>query len=53
MSPFDRIDFKSLIAKETNGRMRVRLMVLSHIKEGINNSQTPRNLHISLRIVND
>ena len=53
MSPFDRIDFKSLIAKETNGRMRVRLMALSHIKEGANNSQTARNLHISRRIVND
>jgi len=53
MSPFDRIDFKSLIAKETNGRIRVRLMALSHIKEGANNSQTARNLHISRRIVND
>lgn len=53
MSPFDRIDFKSLIAKETNGRMRVRLMALSHIKDGANNSQTARNLHISRRIVND
>lgn len=53
MSPFDRIDFKSLIAKETNGRMRVRLMALSHIKEGANNSQTAKNLHISRRIVND
>lgn len=28
MSHFDRIDFKSLIAKETNGRMRVDLMAL-------------------------
>lgn len=53
MSPFDHIDFKSLIAKETNGRMRVRLMALSHIKEGANNAQTARNLHISRRIVND
>ena len=51
MSPFDHIDFKSLIAKETNGR--VRLMALSHIKEGANNAQTARNLHISRRIVND
>ena len=33
--------------------MRVRLMALSHIKAGANNSQTPRNLHISRRIVND
>ncbi len=53
MSPFDHIDFKSLIAKETKGRKRVRLMALSHIKEGANNSQTARNLHISRRIVND
>ena len=53
MTPFDHIDFKSLIAKETNGRMRVRLMALSHIKEGANNSQTARNLHISRRIVNE
>ena len=52
MSPFDHIDFKTLIAKETNGRMRVRLMALSHIKEGANNAQTARNLHISRRIVN-
>jgi transposase len=53
MSPFDSIDFKSLIAKETNGRMRVRLMALSHIKEGANNSQAAKNLHVSRRIVND
>jgi transposase len=53
MSPFERIDFKSLIAEETNGHMRVRLMALSHTKEGANNSQTARNLHIRRRIVND
>ena len=52
MSSFDHIDFKPLIAKETNGRMRVRLMALSHIKEGANNSQVAKNLHISRRIVN-
>ena len=33
--------------------MRVRLMALSHIKEGANDSQTARNLHISRRVVND
>ena len=33
--------------------MRVRLMALSHIKDGANNTQTARNLHISRRIVND
>jgi len=53
MSPFEHIDFKSLIAKETNGRMRVRLMALSQVKEGTNNAQTARNLNISRRIVND
>ena len=53
MTPFDHIDFKHLIAKETNGRMRVRLMALSHIKEGANNAQAARNLHISRRSVND
>ena len=53
MNTLESIDFKSLIAKETNGRMRVRLMALSQIKEGANNSQTARNLHISRRIVND
>jgi transposase len=53
MNTLKSIDFKSLIAKETNGRMRVRLMALSHIKEGANNTQTARNLHISRRIVNE
>jgi transposase len=53
MITLESIDFKSLIAKETNGRMRVRLMALSHIKNGANNTQTARNLHISRRIVND
>jgi len=52
MSPFARIDFKTLIAKETSVRMRVRLIALSHIKEGANNAQTVGNLHISRRIVN-
>ncbi len=53
MTPFDHINFKPLIAKETNGRMRVRLMALSHIKDGANNAQVARNLHISRRSVND
>lgn len=53
MSPFDHIEFKSLFAKKPNGRVRVRLMALSHIKEGANNAQTARNLHISRRIVID
>ena len=45
MVTLESIDFKSLIAKETNGRMRVRLMALSHIKDGANNTQAARNLH--------
>jgi len=53
MITLESIDFKSLIAKETNGRMRIRLMALSHIKSGANNTQTAPNLHISRRIVND
>ena len=53
MTPLEHIDFKPLIAKETNGRMRVRLMALSHIKDGANNAQVARNLHISRRSVND
>ncbi|MEI6893105.1 MAG: hypothetical protein V5789_00405 [Colwellia sp.] len=31
MTTLESINFKSLIAKETNGRMWVRLMALSHI----------------------
>ena len=42
MIPFYHIDFKSLIAKETNGRMRVRLMAVFLIKEGANNAQMAR-----------
>jgi len=53
MATLESINFKSLIAKETNGRMWVRLMALSQIKDGANNTQAARNLHISRRIVND
>ncbi len=35
MIPLEQIDFKALIAKETNGRVRVRLMALSHIKKKV------------------
>lgn len=47
------IDFKSLIAKETNGRMRIRLLALSHIKDGANRAQTSIYLKLSRRSVND
>jgi transposase len=53
MITLESIDFKSLIVKETSGRMRVRLMALSHIKDGANNTQPARHLHIGRRIVND
>ena len=53
MFTLESVDFKSLIAQETNGRMRVRLMALSHIKNGANKAQTARNLQISRRIVGD
>lgn len=47
------IDFSSLIAKETNGRMRVRLLALSHIKDGANITETAKYLKVSRRIVNE
>mgnify|MGYP003571697318 CR=1 FL=1 len=53
MISLDHIDFKTLIARETNGRMRVRLMALSHIKDDANKAQVARNLRISRRSVND
>jgi hypothetical protein len=34
MTPLQDINFKSLIAKEINGRMRIRLIALSHIQAG-------------------
>jgi transposase len=46
-------DFKSLIAKETNGRMRIRLIALSHIQAGTNKTQTAKYLKVSRRIVNE
>jgi len=53
MITLESIDFKSLIAKETHGRIRVGLMALSHITDGANNTQTARNLQSSRRIIND
>jgi len=47
------IDIKSLIAKETNGRMRIRLLALSHIKDGVNRAKTAIYLKISRKAVND
>lgn len=53
MTSLKDIDFKSLIAKETNGRMRIRLIALSHIQGGASRTQTAKNLQISRRIVNE
>ena len=47
------IDFKSLIAKETNGRMRIRLLALSHIKDDADRTQTAIYLNLSSKAVND
>ncbi len=47
------IDIKPLIAKETNGRMRIRLLALSHIKDGANRAQTAVSLKASRKAVND
>jgi transposase len=47
------IDFPSLIAKQHNGRMRSRLMALSHIKNGTNRTQTAKYLQSSRRMVNE
>ena len=47
------IDFKSLIAKETNGRMRIRLLALSHIKDGAHRTQAAIYLKVSRKAVND
>lgn len=47
------IDLKPLIAKENNGRMRMRLLALSHIKGGADRAQTAIYLKTSRKAVND
>jgi transposase len=47
------IDFPSLIAKQHNGRMRSRLIALSHIKDGANRTQTTKYLQVSRRMLNE
>ena len=44
MYSIKEIDFKKLIAKEKNGRMRTRLLALAHIKDGANNTQAANYL---------
>lgn len=53
MNKKNEIDFQTLIAQETNGRMRIRLLALAHIKDGANNTQTAKYLKVSRRSVND
>jgi len=53
MNSLVEIDFKKLIAKETNARMRIRLLALAHIKDGANRTETAKFLKISRRSVND
>ncbi len=53
MTPLQEIDFKPLIYKETNGRMRIRLIALSHIQTGSNRTETAKYLKVSRHIVND
>jgi hypothetical protein len=55
---FDKLeplDIKAFIAKETNGRMRIRIRLLSllHIKEGANRAKTTIYLKSSRKAVND
>lgn len=47
------INLKALIAQETNGRMRIRLFALSHIKDGAYRTQTTKYLKVSRKVVND
>lgn len=45
-------DFKSLIRKEKNARMRTRLMALAHIQDGVTKTQTAKFLKVSRGAVN-
>jgi transposase len=46
------LDIKTLLAKEANGRMRIRLLVLLHIREGANRANTAIYLKSSRKTVN-
>ena len=52
MNSIKDTDFKSLILKEKNARMRVRLMALAHIQDGVNRTQAARFLKVSRGSVN-
>lgn len=47
---FDDIDFKALIAKETNAR--IRLLAIAHFKEDASRTQTAKYLKVSRVSVN-
>ena len=47
------LNLKALIAQETNGRMRIRLLALSHIKDGADRAKTAKYLKVSRKSVND
>ncbi|MFT6193208.1 MAG: hypothetical protein ACJASU_000102 [Cognaticolwellia sp.] len=47
------INLQALIAQETNGRIRIRLLALSHIKDGADRAQTAKYLKVSRKVVND
>lgn len=47
------IDFTSLISKETYGRLRIRLLAMSHIRDGANRAETAKYLKVNRRMVND
>ncbi|TEW55677.1 transposase [Psychromonas sp. RZ22] len=53
MPPINNINFHPLIAQETNARMRIRLIALSHIQDGASNTQTARYLKVSRHSVNN
>jgi len=46
------IDLKSLISKETNGRLRIRLLAMLHIKEGANRAEAAIHIKVNRRMVN-
>ena len=47
------IDFKSLSRKESNARLRIRFLSMSHIRDGANRAETAKYLKINRRMVND
>ena len=47
------INLQALIAQKTNGRMRIRLLALLHIKDRADRAQTAKYLKVSRKVVND